>query len=147
MSALDRIFYMKKSESNKDQLQTALLYFIPMFSFTSMLFSILQHSHFIPLKTPENLWFSGVFRGYKMGMLQNTGMHWRETLLQNELMQFIETEENSRTKQVKLFLPTKSKRLPIHMESLHILLLLQQWQCHLHSTTVWVRRLNLMVLN
>ena len=26
-----------------------------------------------PLKTPENLWFSGVFRGYKMGTLARNG--------------------------------------------------------------------------
>ena len=26
-----------------------------------------------PLKTPENLWFSGVFRGYKKGTLANNG--------------------------------------------------------------------------
>ena len=27
-----------------------------------------------PLKTPENLWFSGVFRGYKMGTLARNGL-------------------------------------------------------------------------
>ena len=27
-----------------------------------------------PLKTPENLWFSGVFRGYKMGILARNGL-------------------------------------------------------------------------
>ena len=27
-----------------------------------------------PLKTPENLWFSGVFRGYKMGTLERNGL-------------------------------------------------------------------------
>ena len=26
------------------------------------------------LKTPENLWFSGVFRGYKMGTLARNGL-------------------------------------------------------------------------
>ena len=31
-------------------------------------------SHFIPLKTPENLWFFGVFRGYKMGTLTKNGL-------------------------------------------------------------------------
>ena len=28
-----------------------------------------------PLKTPENLWFSGVFRGYKMGTLAGSGLN------------------------------------------------------------------------
>ena len=28
-----------------------------------------------PLKTPENLWFSGVFRGFKMGILARNGVH------------------------------------------------------------------------
>ena len=27
-----------------------------------------------PLKTPENLWFSGVFRGYEMGTLTRNGL-------------------------------------------------------------------------
>ena len=27
-----------------------------------------------PLKTPESLWFSGVFRGYKMGTLAGNGL-------------------------------------------------------------------------
>ena len=27
-----------------------------------------------PLKTSENLWFSGVFRGYKMGTLARNGL-------------------------------------------------------------------------
>ena len=27
-----------------------------------------------PLKTPENIWFSGVFRGYKMGKLTSNGL-------------------------------------------------------------------------
>ena len=27
-----------------------------------------------PLKTPENLWFSGVFRGYKIGTLARNGL-------------------------------------------------------------------------
>ena len=27
-----------------------------------------------PLKTPENLWFSGVFRGYKIGTLAGNGL-------------------------------------------------------------------------
>ena len=27
-----------------------------------------------PLKPPENLWFSGVFRGYKMGTLARNGL-------------------------------------------------------------------------
>ena len=27
-----------------------------------------------PLKTPENLWFSGVFWGYKMGTLARNGL-------------------------------------------------------------------------
>ena len=27
-----------------------------------------------PLKTPENFWFSGVFRGYKMGTLARNGL-------------------------------------------------------------------------
>ena len=27
-----------------------------------------------PLKTPENLWFSSVFRGYKMGKLARNGL-------------------------------------------------------------------------
>ena len=27
-----------------------------------------------PLETPENLWFSGVFRGYKMGTLARNGL-------------------------------------------------------------------------
>ena len=27
-----------------------------------------------PLKTPENLWFSGVFRGYEMGTLARNGL-------------------------------------------------------------------------
>ena len=27
-----------------------------------------------PLKTPENLWFSGVFKGYKMGTLARYGL-------------------------------------------------------------------------
>ena len=26
-----------------------------------------------PLKTPENLWFSGVFRGYEIGTLTKSG--------------------------------------------------------------------------
>ena len=26
------------------------------------------------MKTPENLWFSGVFRGYKMGALAKNGL-------------------------------------------------------------------------
>ena len=30
--------------------------------------------HFISLKTPEKLWFSGVFRGYKMGTLTGNGL-------------------------------------------------------------------------
>ena len=29
---------------------------------------------YIPLKTTENLWFSGVFRGYKMGTLARNGL-------------------------------------------------------------------------
>ena len=28
-----------------------------------------------PLKTPENLWFSGVFRGYKMGTSDRNGLN------------------------------------------------------------------------
>ena len=28
-----------------------------------------------PLKTPENLWFSGVFRGYKMRTLARNGLN------------------------------------------------------------------------
>ena len=27
-----------------------------------------------PLRTPENFWFSGVFRGYKMGTLARNGL-------------------------------------------------------------------------
>ena len=27
-----------------------------------------------PLKTPQNLWFSGVFRGYKIGTLAKNGL-------------------------------------------------------------------------
>ena len=33
-----------------------------------------QCSHFIPLKTPENFRFSGVFRGYKIGNLTRKGL-------------------------------------------------------------------------
>ena len=29
-----------------------------------------------PLKTPENLWLSGVFRGNKMGTLSRNGLRW-----------------------------------------------------------------------
>ena len=29
---------------------------------------------FYLLKTPENLWFSGVFRGYKIGTLARNGL-------------------------------------------------------------------------
>ena len=28
-----------------------------------------------PLKTPENLWFSGIFRGYKIGILARNGLN------------------------------------------------------------------------
>ena len=28
-----------------------------------------------PLKTPENLWFSGVFGGYKIGTLASNGLN------------------------------------------------------------------------
>ena len=28
-----------------------------------------------PLKTPENIWFSSVFRGYKMGTLAGNGLN------------------------------------------------------------------------
>ena len=29
---------------------------------------------YTPLKSPENLWFSGIFRGYKMGILVRNGL-------------------------------------------------------------------------
>ena len=31
-----------------------------------------------PLKTPENLWFSGVFRGYKIETLAKNGSMFRQ---------------------------------------------------------------------
>ena len=33
-----------------------------------------QYSYFIPLKTPENQRYSGVFRGYKIGILARNGL-------------------------------------------------------------------------
>ena len=51
---------------------------------TNLLFSLSLSSSFNaflanvpilnPLKTPENLWFSGVFRGYKMGTFARNGL-------------------------------------------------------------------------
>ena len=38
-----------------------------------------------PLKTPENLWFSGVFRGYELGTLARNGLMLRGTFVVNEL--------------------------------------------------------------
>ena len=36
---------------------------------------LLANVHILcPLKTPENLWFSGVFRGYKMGTFARNGL-------------------------------------------------------------------------
>ena len=33
-----------------------------------------QCSHFITPKTPENLWFSGAFKMYKMGLFGTKGL-------------------------------------------------------------------------
>ena len=46
--------------------------FWQMFPFYSILYS---------LKTPENLWFSGVFRGYKMRTLTRNGSEYHKALL------------------------------------------------------------------
>ena len=49
--------------------KSSLVYFWPMF-------------RFIPLKSPENKMFSGVFRGYKMGTPSGNGLNqWHGKLL------------------------------------------------------------------
>ena len=40
---------------------------------------------FYLLKTPENLWFSGVFRGYKIGTLARNGLKRSNGLIRLEI--------------------------------------------------------------
>ena len=49
-----------------------------------------------PLKTPENLWFSDAFRGYKMGTLARNGLMTElNKLLINKLVSYSESVARS----------------------------------------------------
>ena len=58
--------FKEEYSSKKQKIDSCFLcFFKPFLANVSILY---------PLKTPENLWFSGIFRGYKMGLLARNGL-------------------------------------------------------------------------